>query len=60
MEFRPPRAVGTIVGTVLAVWCLAVTLALVLRALTQDVSLGVISLYVVASLFFFMAMLFTS
>ncbi len=58
MEFRPPRAIGTIVGGVLAAWCLLVTLALVGRALTQDVSLGIISLYLVASIFFFMAMLF--
>lgn len=59
MEFRPPRAIGSLVGGGLAAWCFIVTLALVVRALTQDVSLGIISLYVAASAFFFIGLLFT-
>lgn len=58
MEFRPPRAIGTIVGSILATWCFVVALALVVRGVTQDVSLGIISLYIVASLFSFMGLLF--
>ena len=58
MEFRPPRAVGTLVGSVFAVWCFAVTLALVLRGLYSDVALGVVPLYVVATFLFFIGLLF--
>ena len=58
MEFRPPRAIGTIVGSILTAWCFVVALALVVRGVTQDVSLGIISLYIVASLFSFMGLLF--
>ena len=42
----------------MAAWSFAVALALVIRGVTQDVALGVISLYVVASVFFFMGLLF--
>jgi len=59
MEFKPARAVGTLVGGTLAAWCFAVALALVVRGVTQDVALGIISLYVVASIFFFIGLLFT-
>lgn len=58
MEFRPSRAIGSLVGGGLAAWCLIVALALVVRGLTQDVSLGIISLYIVASVFFFIGLLF--
>jgi PH (Pleckstrin Homology) domain-containing protein len=58
MEFRPPRAIGTIVGVALAAWCFLVALALVIRGVNHDVTLGIISLYVVASIFFFMGLLF--
>ncbi len=58
MEFRPPRAIGTLVGGAFAAWCLVVAIALVVRGLTAEVTLGIISLYVVASIFFFMALLF--
>ena len=58
MEFRPPRAVGALFGGGLALWCFIVAVALIVRGLTQDVALGVISLYVVASIFFFMGLLF--
>ena len=58
MEFRPPRAVGSLFGGAVALWCFVVALALIIRGVTQDVSLGVISLYVVASIFFFMGLLF--
>ena len=58
MEFKPPRAIGSLVGGGLAAWCFAITLALVVRGLTQDVSLGVISLYVVATVFFLLGLLF--
>ncbi len=59
MEFKPARAVGTLVGGTLAAWCFAVAVALVVRGVTQDVALGIISLYVVASIFFFIGLLFT-
>ncbi len=58
MEFRPSRAIGTLVGGGLAAWCFAVAIALVVRGLTQDVALGVIALYAVASVFSFMGLLF--
>jgi len=58
MEFRPARAVGTLFGGALASWCFIVSTALVVRGLTQDVSLGVIALYAVASVFFFIGLLF--
>jgi hypothetical protein len=58
MEFRPPRTVGTLVGAGIAAWCMIVSIALVVRGLTQDVTLGVISLYLVASVFFFLGLLF--
>jgi hypothetical protein len=58
MEFRPPRAIGSLVGGGLAAWCFLVALALVARALTQDIALGIISLYVVASVFSFIGLLF--
>jgi hypothetical protein len=58
MEFRPPRTVGSLVGGGLAAWCFVVALALVLRAITEDISLGVISLYAVATVFFFVGLLF--
>lgn len=59
MEFRPPRTVGTVVGGGLSAWCFIVAIALVVRGVTSDVALGVIPLYVVASIFFFMGLLFT-
>jgi hypothetical protein len=58
MEFHPPRAVGTLVGSILAAWCFAVTIAMAVRGATLDVSLGVIALYVVATVFFFIGLLF--
>jgi hypothetical protein len=58
MEFRPSRTVGTLVGGGIAAWCMIVAIALVVRGLTQDVALGVISLYLVASVFFFLGLLF--
>ncbi len=58
MEFRPSRAIGSLVGGGLAAWCFIVTLALVVRGLTEDVSLGIISLYAAASVFFFIGLLF--
>ncbi len=59
MEFRPARAVGSLVGGGLAAWCFIVALALVVRGVTADIGVGIISLYVVASLFFFLGVLFT-
>jgi len=58
MEFKPPRAIGTLVGGGIAAWCFALTIALVARGLSQDVSLGIISLYIVASIFFLLGLLF--
>ena len=58
MEFKPPRAVGTLVGGGFAAWCFVVSLALVLRGLSADVSLGIVSLYGLATVFFFLGLLF--
>jgi len=58
MEFRPPRTIGSLVGGGLAAWCFVVALALVVRGVTTDIALGIIALYVVASVFFFMGLLF--
>ena len=58
MEFRPPRAIGSLVGGAFAAWCFFVALALVVRGVTQDVAIGIISLYVVASIFVFLGLLF--
>lgn len=58
MDFRPPRTVGSLVGGGIAAWCFIVTLALVVRGITQDVALGVIALYAVASVFFLLGLLF--
>jgi hypothetical protein len=58
MEFKPPRAVGTLVGSGLAAWSFAATLALVARGFTYDVTWGVIALYAVATVFFFIGVLF--
>jgi hypothetical protein len=58
MEFRPPRAVGTLLGGGLAAWCLAMSIALVARGLSHDITLGIISLYVVACVFFALGLLF--
>ncbi len=59
MEFRPPRAVGSLVGGGIALWCFAVAVALVLRGLSHEIALGIIALYVVASVFFALGLLFT-
>lgn len=58
MDFRPPRAIGTLVGGGIASWCFGITLALVIRGVTEDVSLGIVALYGVASIFFFVGLLF--
>ncbi len=58
MEFRPPRTVGSLMGGAFAAWCFIVTAALVVRGVTQNVGLPVIALYVVASVFFFLGVLF--
>jgi hypothetical protein len=58
MEFRPPRTIGSLVGGGLAAWCFVIALALVVRGVTANVALGIIALYVVASVFFFMGLLF--
>jgi len=58
MEFKPPRALGTLVGSGLAAWCFVVTLALVARGFTHEVSWGIIALYAVATVFFFIGVLF--
>jgi hypothetical protein len=58
MEFRPPRTVGTLVGSGLTLWCFSFAIALVARGLSHEVSLGIISLYIVATVFFFIGLLF--
>ena len=58
MEFRPPRAVGTLIGGALAAWCLLVCVALVARAVVTDVDLSDIALYIAATVFFAIGLLF--
>jgi hypothetical protein len=58
MEFKPPRTLGTLVGGGLAAWAFGIALALVLRAVTENISLGIIALYIVATVFFFIGLLF--
>jgi hypothetical protein len=58
MEFRPRRTVGTMFGGAVAAWCIAIAVALTVRGMLADVSLGVVPLYVVASVFFGMGLLF--
>ncbi len=58
MEFRPPRAVGTLVGCLFAGLCFAVTTALVVRGSYSDVDLNIIPLYIVATILFFIGLLF--
>jgi hypothetical protein len=59
MEFRPPRAIGSLVGGGLAAWCFVVAVALVVRGLSSEISLGIIALYVVATVLFCIGLLFT-
>lgn len=58
MEFRPSRTVGTLVGGGIAAWCFVVTASLAVRGAVAEVSLGIIALYVVATVFFFIGLLF--
>lgn len=58
MEFRPPRAIGSLVGGAFSGWCFLVAGALVVRGVTQDIGIGIISLYIVASIFFLLGLLF--
>lgn len=59
MEFRPPRTIGSLFGGALAGWCFLLSLALVIRGVTIDVALGVVALYIVASIFFCLGLLFS-
>lgn len=58
MEFRPPRAIGSILGGVLTAWCFVVAVALVVRGLSLDVELTVIALYATAMVFFLIGLVF--
>jgi hypothetical protein len=58
MEFRPPRALGSLVGAALALWCLVLAVALVARGLNSEVSLGVVAVYALAMVFFGIGVLF--
>jgi hypothetical protein len=58
MEFRPPRALGSLVGAALSIWCFVLAAALVVRGLNSDVSLSVVALYALAMLFTGMGVLF--
>lgn len=58
MDFRPPRTLGSLTGAAFAAWCFIVAVALVARALTSDVGIGVIPLHIVASTFFALGLLF--
>ncbi|MBF6599400.1 MAG: hypothetical protein IVW36_02685 [Dehalococcoidia bacterium] len=58
MEFRPPRTIGSLFGGGIAAWCFALTAALSVRGATQDVALSSVPLYVTATIFFFIGVLF--
>jgi hypothetical protein len=58
MEFRPPRALGSLVGAALSLWCIVLAVALVARGLNADVTLGTVALYALAMLFFAIGVLF--
>jgi len=58
MEFRPSRTVGSLVGGALAAWCAVLAAALVVRGLMLEVELSVIPLYVAATVFALLALLF--
>jgi hypothetical protein len=58
MEFRPPRAIGTLTGAAITAWCLALCAALVFRAALSSVNLADIALYATATVFFFVGLLF--
>lgn len=58
MEFRPSRAIGTLVGGGIALFCFVMCAALVARGLTHGISLGVTALYAAATVFFFLGVLF--
>jgi hypothetical protein len=58
MEFRPPRTLGTLMGGLLAAWCYLLVIGLVVRGVTQPVSLGVLAPYLAAVLFFGLGGLF--
>ena len=50
-ELHPPRAIGTLVGVFLTLWCFAFTAALLWRGLTLDISLQAFGPYVAATFF---------
>jgi hypothetical protein len=58
MEFRPPRTLGTIMGSLLALWCYLLVIGLAVRGIMQPVSLGVLALYLTATFFFALGSLF--
>ena len=58
MEFRPPRTIGSLLGGGIALWCFLLTTALVVRGATLDVSLSAVALYILATIFFFLGVLF--
>ncbi|MCH7488857.1 MAG: PH domain-containing protein [Chloroflexi bacterium] len=57
-ELHPNRAIGTLVGGALTLWCFLFTGALLWRGLTQPIDLPAVGAYVAATLFFSLGCLF--
>ena len=57
-ELHPNRAIGTLVGGALALWCFLFTSALLWRGLTQPIDLPAVGAYVAAALFLSLGCLF--
>jgi hypothetical protein len=58
MEYRPPRKLGTATGAIATGWSLALSLLLLSRGLTADISLSTLWPYLAAAFFFGLAVLF--
>ena len=58
MEYRPPRKLGTATGAIATGWSLALSLLLLSRGLTTDISLSTLGPYLAAAFFFGLAVLF--
>ena len=57
-ELHPNRAIGTLVGGAITLWCFLFTGALLWRGLTQPIDLPAVGAYVAATLFFSVGCLF--
>jgi hypothetical protein len=58
MEYRPPRKLGTATGAIATGWSLVLSLLLLSRGLTADISLSTLGPYLAAAFFFGLAVLF--